>query len=126
MNLLFCVLLAAAVDTGGASPASRIAIYAGSGINQDSLQQAPADPWFGEDKIKHLAFSYLITAGTAGGARLIADKDASVLAGAGAGLIAGLLKEIYDKRTNRSSSLLDLVWDVIGVAAGVAVVQQTR
>jgi uncharacterized protein YfiM (DUF2279 family) len=85
-----------------------------------------ADGWLSEDKVKHFAFSYALTAGTAAGARLFADADASVVMGAALGVAAGIAKEIYDRRSHGTASLRDLVWDIAGVGAGVLIMQQAR
>ena len=89
-------------------------------------QTLPQDLWFAEDKLKHFAFSYLITSGSAAAARTVTGRDESVLIGAGVGLLAGITKELYDKKSNRSSSFKDLIWDAAGVAIGVFVARQTR
>src|SRR5687768_11813668 len=61
--------------------------------------QKPPDKWIAEDKLKHFAFSYLITSGSAGAARTVTGRDESVLIGAGVGLLAGIAKELYDKKS---------------------------
>ena len=91
-----------------------------------SQQTLPPDLWFAEDKLKHFAFSYMITTGTFAAARTVTGRNESILIGAGVGLLAGISKELYDKKTNRSSSFRDLIWDAAGVAAGVLIAQQTR
>jgi uncharacterized protein YfiM (DUF2279 family) len=83
------------------------------------------DRWFGEDKFKHLAFSYMLTVGTFGAARLVADHDASLTLAAIAGVAAGVGKEIYDRRTNGPSAR-DLIWDAVGIAAAVLIAQETK
>jgi uncharacterized protein YfiM (DUF2279 family) len=70
--------------------------------------------------------SYMITAGSFAGARLVAARDESVMLGAAVGLAAGIAKEIYDRKTNRSASARDLIWDAAGIAAGVIIAKQTR
>ena len=123
--LLPLLLLAADTGTvvGPVAPARPFAIYRESTIKRDSPQ--PPDRWFAEDKLKHLAFSYMITATTFGAARLVFDHDASVTAGAIAGMAAGIGKEIYDRKTT-GPSVRDLFWDMIGVGAAVLIVQETR
>ena len=77
------------------------------------------DAWLGPDKFKHAAMSYAITAYT------FAATDSEPVAVASAA-IAGILKEIYDRRRGSLFSVRDLVWDAAGVALGYAVVKQTR
>jgi uncharacterized protein YfiM (DUF2279 family) len=121
-------LLLLTADTGRAavgplaSPPT-LAIYGESAINRESRDHH--DRWFGEDKFKHLAFSYMITVGTFGAARLIADRDASITLGAIAGVAAGIGKEIYDAKT-QGPSARDLIWDALGIAAAVLIAQETR
>ena len=84
------------------------------------------DKWFAEDKLRHFAFSYVITAGTAAAARTVTGRSESVAIGAAIGMAAGIAKELYDKKTNRSASFRDLLWDVAGVSVGVLVAQRVR
>jgi uncharacterized protein YfiM (DUF2279 family) len=153
MHFLLLPLLMLAADTGRTSggaplaaaaqlrtaevsvfPPATLAIYAVSAINREgtrtALPAAPASPppqdrWVGEDKFKHLAFSYVVTAGTFGVSRLAADHDASITIGAIAGAAAGIGKEIYDAR-RQGASFRDLAWDALGVAAAVLIAQETR
>lgn len=133
MTALLFPLLMLAADTGqvAAGPrvsASPLAIYSASTVNRDSrapVSRPPHDRWFGEDKFKHLAFSYLVTVGTFGAARLAADHDASVMLAVVAGAAAGIGKEIYDAK-RQGPSLRDLLWDALGVTAAVLIAQETR
>ena len=93
--------------------------------NIQQAQQSP-DKWIAEDKLKHFAFSYMITSISAGAARTVTGRDESVLIGASLGLLAGIAKELYDKKNNRSASFKDLIWDALGITAGVLVAQQAR
>ncbi len=88
--------------------------------------QAEVDNWFGEDKIKHFAFSFAITAAVAGAARLVTAGENSAWTGAAFGLAAGVGKELYDQKTRNAASLRDLIWDLAGVGAGVLLMQQVR
>jgi uncharacterized protein YfiM (DUF2279 family) len=111
VNLLLPFLLLAA-DTGGVTVREPVTI---------EIRQTP-DRWLGEDKPKHFAMSYMITAGSFGAARVFADRDESVLIGAALGLAAGIVKEIHDPQT----SVRDLVWDAAGIAAAVLVTRNAR
>lgn len=111
-----------------------LSIYGDFDINREDTRRVlvaapanrpPHDRWFGEDKFKHLAFSYMVTAGTFGVSRLALDHDASVTLGAIAGVAAGIGKELYDAR-GQGASLRDLVWDALGVTAAVLIAQETR
>jgi uncharacterized protein YfiM (DUF2279 family) len=85
----------------------------------DRIIVPEGDAWIGADKFKHAAMSYAITTYTFGA------TDSEPLAVA-TGAIAGILKEIYDRRRGSLFSVRDLVWDAAGVALGYAVVKQTR
>lgn len=87
---------------------------------------AERDEWLGQDKFKHFAMSYMITATSFGAARMVTDKDASIGTGIALGVAAGILKEIYDKRDKRRFSFRDLVWDAAGITTGVLIARQTR
>ena len=134
---LAVALLMATADTGHEKVERNVSIYSQGSINHLNYsvtgihprrvaQRLPPDRWFGEDKFKHFAFSYMITVGGYAGARFLAGHDESVWIGAGAGLVAGIAKEIYDRQTNRSASMRDLLWDVAGVATGMIVAAHTR
>jgi len=77
------------------------------------------DAWLGADKFKHAAMSYAITAYT------FAATDSEPAAVASAA-IAGILKEVYDRKRGSLFSVRDLLWDAVGVALGYATVKQTR
>ncbi len=84
------------------------------------------DRWLGADKVKHFTMSYAITAFGYAGARTVVGHDESVIAGLGAGLAAGLLKEAYDRMRARPFSGRDFFWDLAGVGAGYAMVKQLK
>jgi uncharacterized protein YfiM (DUF2279 family) len=114
---LLVPLLVAAADTGVTRLREKPA---------PTFELPQPDRWFGEDKARHFFYSYAITTGTAGAARAITGHDESVVIGAAFGLIAGIGKELYDKKGNGNASFRDLLWDVAGVTVGVLVAQQTR
>ena len=140
----FAVLMASA-DTGGVRPVQDVSVYTNGSmiqvnnssggiipvnysrrINPHDRQPLAPDRWFGEDKFKHFAFSYMITVGAFAGARFITGQEESIMIGAGLGLAAGIAKELYDRRTNRSASMRDLLWDAAGVATGIIIASHTR
>jgi uncharacterized protein YfiM (DUF2279 family) len=88
----------------------------------------PADRWLGEDKWKHYFVSFVVTSLVASGARAAGAGDhGSLYAGAGAGVAAGAIKELSDRRRPGSTpSLRDFAWDLAGVGTGVAVAAQAR
>ena len=115
-------LLLLAADTGGVSRPPQIA----APVFYNAAAAIERDAWLGEDKFKHFAMSYMITAATFGTARVAADRDASLTVGIAIGAAAGILKEIYDKRDNRRISVKDLLWDAAGITAGAVIAKQTR
>lgn len=88
----------------------------------------PGDRWFGEDKVKHFVASFVVTSLAASGARAAGlDSRGSVWVGVGTGVAAGVWKELRDRgRAGETSSFRDLAWDLLGVAAASAVMDQMR
>jgi uncharacterized protein YfiM (DUF2279 family) len=97
------------------------------GFQEAVERRRPRDPWFGEDKARHFGMSYAITTFTSGGARLAGAGDAAALPAAlvVAG-VAGIGKEVYDRRAGGLFSYRDLVADAVGIAAGVLVLRASR
>lgn len=89
-------------------------------------EEHTADSWLGEDKFKHFAMSFGITSFAFVGARLITDRAGSIAVGIGTGVVAGVMKEVFDRRHQRSLSGRDLTWDALGVALGYVVIRQTN
>ena len=88
---------------------------------------APADRWFGSDKVKHFLMSALIqsasysAARSAGVSRSNAQLGASVIS-----MTFGIAKEVRDKRQARPFSVRDLAWDGAGALAAAALLNGTR
>lgn len=81
------------------------------------------DEWLSVDKAKHFTASALI-AGAGYGISAPFFQHTRVppfLIGAGAGVLAGVGKELYDATGRGDPSAKDLVWDGLGVTAGLAV-----
>lgn len=91
-------------------------------------QQPEPDRFFGEDKLKHFFTSFVVTSLASSGARLAGlEDDTALMVGAGTGVAVGIGKEFWDRgKPNETASLLDLGWDLGGVAAATVVVAQTR
>ncbi|HEX7050560.1 MAG TPA: hypothetical protein VF188_10190 [Longimicrobiales bacterium] len=85
------------------------------------------DRWFAEDKLKHFFMSFAATNLAYGAARTAGlGKGAAVLAaGLGAGA-AGVGKELYDREHGGPFSHRDLVWDGLGIGAGLVLAVHTR
>ncbi len=88
---------------------------------------APEDAWFAEDKLRHFFLSFAVTGMAFGTIRTtgLDGAPALLLAGAAAGA-AGLWKEFYDRSIGRPFSRKDLVWDGLGIAAGLILASQAR
>ncbi|HUH11955.1 MAG TPA: hypothetical protein VMK65_02550 [Longimicrobiales bacterium] len=86
-------------------------------------EAAPAaDAWLGPDKAKHFFLSFAATSMAHGALRAAGLDGRAALAGAaGAAIAAGAWKELRDRRVpGETASVRDAVWDLLGVAAGVA------
>lgn len=86
-----------------------------------------ADEWFAEDKLRHFFLSFAVTNLGYGAART-AGLDhglAEIVAVAGAAA-AGLWKEFHDRSIGKPFSRKDLVWDGLGILAGLVLATQTR
>lgn len=100
-------------------------------IQTDSLKITPKhDPWFGQDKAKHLVISGLITLST----QYIlvntlhkSEKQSLPISIAHAACW-GLLKELYDKKRSPSKyfSKRDLVADGLGILLASALISQSN
>jgi uncharacterized protein YfiM (DUF2279 family) len=84
------------------------------------------DAWLGEDKYRHFFMSFAGTLFTYGAARAVVDEASARAVALGAGAVAGIGKEFYDRGRGRSLSPRDFAWDAMGLLAGWAVVSNTR
>lgn len=89
-------------------------------VGMPATARAEEDPWFGPDKAKHFGASAVLAAGGYGiGAVAFEERSSALLLGGGIALTAGVGKEVYDATGAGSASGRDLVWDVVGTAAGL-------
>ncbi len=88
---------------------------------------APRDPWFGADKVKHFLVS-AFTQSVAYSALQAAGVDRTpALAGATAiTLGVGLGKELVDHRTGGWASGRDIAWNLAGMGAASVVLVNTE
>jgi uncharacterized protein YfiM (DUF2279 family) len=121
------LLLAAGLTLAGASIHASPAGDDGPARPAPPLHGGPSpDAWLAEDKLRHLGASFAIASFASAGARgLGIGRDGARAVAAGAGLAAGLLKEISDRRRGGGFSLRDLAWDAAGVAAALFVLGAT-
>jgi len=87
------------------------------------ITSAHADDWDGPDKRAHFIVGFGIAANTSVLAHLVSDAPSKrALIGLGFGAAAGLGKEALDALGSGDPSAKDLVWTVIGAAAGALLV----
>ena len=86
----------------------------------------PADPWLGRDKALHAGASLALTLGGTAVLTEAAglDADRALPVAAGTALALGVMKELTDRRRDRSPlfSWRDLVADAVGVGLAAALV----
>ena len=84
-----------------------------------AAQSVPLD-LAGPDKVAHFAASLVVTdLAWASAAALDAPLWARVVAGAGAGAVVGVTKELVDLAGCGTPSVGDLAYDALGIGAGV-------
>lgn len=91
------------------------------------VQEPKRDRWLGSDKPRHFWMSYATTvfsfaAVTAAGE----DGDTALRVAVPVGAVAGIGKEIYDRRRGEHFSVRDLVADALGIAAAYFVLREVR
>jgi uncharacterized protein YfiM (DUF2279 family) len=85
------------------------------------------DPWLGSDKFRHFLLSYAVTAFTfaslrSGGLR----GDDALAGGMAAAAVAGLGKEVHDRRRGGLFSGRDLVADGVGIMTAYFLLREVR
>jgi uncharacterized protein YfiM (DUF2279 family) len=85
------------------------------------------DPWLGSDKFRHFLLSYAVTAFTfaslrSGGLR----GDDALAGGMAAAVVAGLGKEVHDRRRGGLFSGRDLVADGVGIMTAYFLLREVR
>lgn len=87
----------------------------------------PKDSWFGTDKVKHFFMSAFVQSLSYTTLRATGvDHDDALVTAAAATVALGVGKEVYDARAGRRFDAYDLAWDLAGVAAATAVLEQSR
>ncbi len=122
-----------AVDGGATTLANRGGPAAPGAAFASAPPRVPADTtpypddWFAEDKLRHFFLSFAATSLAYGAVRTagLGHGPAEVVAGAGAAA-AGVWKEFHDRGIGRPFSRRDLVWDGLGILAGLVLATQTR
>lgn len=91
------------------------------------VQQVKEDHWLGSDKFRHVWVSFAVTSFTFAGASAAGiDGDAALTIAIPVGAIAGLGKEVHDRRRGEIFSARDLVADAVGIAAAWFLLREVR
>lgn len=79
-----------------------------------------ADEWFAMDKFWHWSMSFALVGASyhLANVRLGQEKDIALLEALSFTLVCGLAKEFYDLYNEKLFSFKDLLYDVLGIAAG--------
>jgi uncharacterized protein YfiM (DUF2279 family) len=111
---------------GGPAPAQVEATPAAAQMQQPVPIQV-TDAWLGSDKFRHAGMSYAVTAFSYAAARGAgAGRDASLQVAVPVAAVAGIGKEIYDRRQGGIFSVRDLVADAVGIGAAVLLLREVR
>lgn len=104
------------------APVLAAALLTGSAPAVAAPPVADPDPWFSKDKALHFGVSAGI-AGAGYGLTAIATDDIRIRIafGAGAGIVAGAAKELWDLSGHGDPSWKDFAWDVLGTAVGIGI-----
>jgi uncharacterized protein YfiM (DUF2279 family) len=85
------------------------------------------DAWLGADKFQHFWMSYAVTAFAFGALRAAgADGETALHAALPVAAVAGVGKEVHDRRRGEIFSLRDLVADGLGIAAAYFLLREVR
>jgi uncharacterized protein YfiM (DUF2279 family) len=88
---------------------------------------APADQWFGGDKLQHFFTSAFVQSMSYGTLRTAGLDHGAALAGAtAASAVAGVGKEVHDLRARGEFSFRDLTWDAAGAGAATVLLVRTK
>lgn len=91
------------------------------------LSVPPRDAWFGADKVKHFFMSAFVQSAAFSAARAAgASNSTAQVSGAFATAVAGIGREVHDRRRGKVFSVKDLAWDAAGGVAAAALLKRTR
>jgi uncharacterized protein YfiM (DUF2279 family) len=94
-----------------------------------TLGRAPEharDGWFGPDKLQHFFTSAFVQSVGYGMLRRAgADQGPAITGASVATAIAGVGKEVYDRRTKGDFSVRDLAWDAAGAGSASLLLVRT-
>ena len=94
-----------------------------------TLSRAPEhsrDAWFGPDKLQHFFTSAFLQSFGYGVLRRAGAESSPAIAGASVvTAIAGVGKEVYDRRTKGDFSARDLAWDAAGAGSASVLLVRT-
>lgn len=85
------------------------------------------DAWFGSDKLQHFGMSFAVTAFAFAGARMAGtERDPALRVAVPVAAVAGVGKEIHDRRRGQLFSVRDLVADALGISAAFFLLREVR
>jgi putative lipoprotein len=94
-----------------------------------TLSRAPehsGDRWFGPDKLQHFFTSAFVQSAGYGLLRRAGAENGPAMAGASVvTAIAGVGKEVHDRRVRGEFSVRDLVWDAAGAGSASVLLART-
>ena len=84
------------------------------------------DRWFGPDKLQHFFTSAFVQSAGYGLLRRAGAENGAAMAGASVvTAIAGVGKEVHDRRTKGEFSVRDLAWDAAGAGSASLLLVRT-
>jgi uncharacterized protein YfiM (DUF2279 family) len=85
------------------------------------------DAWFASDKLQHFGMSFAVTAFAFAGARVVGmERDPALRVAVPVAAVAGVGKEISDRRRGDIFSVRDLVADALGITAAFFLLREVR
>ena len=90
-------------------------------------QHKKVDPWFGADKVKHFFIAGFVETLTFAGLEAAGASRSSARAGgiAAAGIVS-IGREVHDAKVKKGASFRDLIWDGLGTAAALVVINKAQ
>lgn len=87
---------------------------------------APRDPWLAPDKLQHFSGSFALAAFIHATTASVTNSRDALRVAIPASVLAGIAKEVYDRRRGGFFSYRDLVADVAGVATAWMILREVH
>jgi hypothetical protein len=92
-----------------------------------AAMRGATDAWLGSDKFQHIWMSYATAAFTFAGVRAASgDSGTALWVALPVAAVAGLGKEVHDRRRGGIFSVRDLVADAVGIGAAYFLLREVR